>query len=807
MDLIPRARLTTQFLESNASTHESVFGALAEIVDNAYDSNTKKLEIDVQNSENDTCGQYYISLRDYGCGMTTEEINKVIAYGWSNKADNPEMIGMYGNGLKSGSMRCGHDCLVLTKKNNECSALLLSRTFIESMAKEKQNNKNEVICPCPSWRITVDAKTGERSKRASYTVHEPPLSTDEYNNADIRHDTEVDLIQKYSPFSNEEDFLAEFDTLSESGTCIYLYNLALNENGKTELNIDENDDDDILDVGTQRSNQEVDSLKKFLRDIYLKPKMEIYLRGKLIVPTRPYDLMYERRKYTLPQQKFRSLSKQKAAALKEKKKKIEKKVRDAKGRLAKFQQMVSESASKDLMQEVRKQNLEIENLNLDIKEVDANIKAAQNKNESEKEFAMYLGYNIRDRKSSGLRLYNKNRLIVSVDGNTWQSWPLGVLACVDIPAVLMQPSMSKQRFNDEREFKFLQKICLERACDYVKRVRMEFVKWEAYGYSSTTDPFMDPDLNPDVEKKLDDHLPAVFRCTECGKYRTVKNWKELNIEPEFFNCSENPDEKYNSCEKDEKRLFTKELDILPSIKTERADSDLEEVAVSPDKKKQRTTQNGSYHRIRNVSRGSSRVRSQSEDGFTSEDEQQVRRRLRRKRKSGRHFGNEVTSGFDRHRLASSESENESDSDIERDSNMKNKKHKTPDLQKLENQNKALQDRLKNEREKNEKLLEEMKSCVKHFYPTSWKSQTKYSHNEIETWKDDQIFKTSKVWKDSYTKDLKTIVSTCEKKKALKAKIEFADELQKAPQAEILKHIEKIKKEAQVELRKLKEGKN
>ena len=64
-----------------------------------------------------------------------------------------------------------------------------------------------------------------------------------------------------------------------------------------------------------------------------------------------------------------------------------------------------------------------------------------------------------------------------------------------------------------------------------------------------------------------------------------------------------------------------------------------------------------------------------------------------------------------------------------------------------------------------------------------------------------------VWKDSYTKDSKTIVSTCEKKKALKAKIEFADELQKAPQPEILKQIEKIKKEAQVELRKLKECKN
>ena len=37
--------------------------------------------------------------------MTASEIMNVIAYGWSNKNDNPDMIGMYGNGLKSGSMR------------------------------------------------------------------------------------------------------------------------------------------------------------------------------------------------------------------------------------------------------------------------------------------------------------------------------------------------------------------------------------------------------------------------------------------------------------------------------------------------------------------------------------------------------------------------------------------------------------------------------------------------------------------------------------------------------------------------------
>ena len=52
-------------------------------------------------------------------------------------------------------------------------------------------------------------------------------------------------------------------------------------------------------------------------------------------------------------------------------------------------------------------------------------------------------------------------------------------------------------------------------------------------------------------------------------------------------------------------------------------------------------------------------------------EMKVTRRLRRKRKSGfgRSNGNEVTSGFDRHRLATSESESGSDqkSDDEQDS--------------------------------------------------------------------------------------------------------------------------------------------
>ena len=73
------------------------------------------------------------------CGMSAETVFNVIAYGWSDKSENEEMIGMYGNGLKSGSMRAARDILILTKKGDECSALLISRTFIENGEFENKN--------------------------------------------------------------------------------------------------------------------------------------------------------------------------------------------------------------------------------------------------------------------------------------------------------------------------------------------------------------------------------------------------------------------------------------------------------------------------------------------------------------------------------------------------------------------------------------------------------------------------------------------------------------------------------------------
>ena len=107
-------------------------------------------------------------------------------------------------------------------------------------------------------------------------------SLDDEEKEITRHDTEVDLLTRYSPFSNEEDLLAEFDSIAGSGTCIYLYNLCLTEQGRTELSIDDDEEqDDILDVGNNE-HQEVKSLKESVFYWQLQNKVEMFLLWFLI---------------------------------------------------------------------------------------------------------------------------------------------------------------------------------------------------------------------------------------------------------------------------------------------------------------------------------------------------------------------------------------------------------------------------------------------------------------------------------------------------------------------------------------------
>ena len=102
---------------------------------------------------------------DDGDGMEPDEVSSVMRFGSScKKSGESNMIGQYGNGLKSGSMRIGKDFVLFTKKENSMSCLMLSRTFHET------ENLTEVIVPMPSWnrqtRLPLPAHDDDREKHS-----------------------------------------------------------------------------------------------------------------------------------------------------------------------------------------------------------------------------------------------------------------------------------------------------------------------------------------------------------------------------------------------------------------------------------------------------------------------------------------------------------------------------------------------------------------------------------------------------------------------------------------------------------------
>ena len=80
-----------------------MFGALAELIDNSRDAGANHLFIytEVPRSVR-VRGEYTICFLDDGQGMSPEEAKNVVTFGYSEKKNqNLDLIGQYGNGLKS----------------------------------------------------------------------------------------------------------------------------------------------------------------------------------------------------------------------------------------------------------------------------------------------------------------------------------------------------------------------------------------------------------------------------------------------------------------------------------------------------------------------------------------------------------------------------------------------------------------------------------------------------------------------------------------------------------------------------------
>nr|XP_006116911.1 MORC family CW-type zinc finger protein 1-like [Pelodiscus sinensis] len=84
-----------------STTHDFLFGAIAELIDNSRDAGATRLDIFTVDN-NKLPGGFMLCFLDDGCGMAHKEATDLIYFGRSSKrTSTSRMIGRYGNGLKS----------------------------------------------------------------------------------------------------------------------------------------------------------------------------------------------------------------------------------------------------------------------------------------------------------------------------------------------------------------------------------------------------------------------------------------------------------------------------------------------------------------------------------------------------------------------------------------------------------------------------------------------------------------------------------------------------------------------------------
>uniref|UniRef100_A0A3P9L434 Morc S5 domain-containing protein n=1 Tax=Oryzias latipes TaxID=8090 RepID=A0A3P9L434_ORYLA len=128
---VPLSTLAPKYLHTNSTSHTWPFGAIAELIDNAYDPDVsaKQFWIDKTMIKEKLC----LTFMDNGNGLDHETMHKMLSFGYSDKTaiKGHVPIGMYGNGFKSGSMRLGKDAIVFSKSESGMCIGMLSQTYLE----------------------------------------------------------------------------------------------------------------------------------------------------------------------------------------------------------------------------------------------------------------------------------------------------------------------------------------------------------------------------------------------------------------------------------------------------------------------------------------------------------------------------------------------------------------------------------------------------------------------------------------------------------------------------------------------------
>ncbi|KAM4763337.1 ATPase MORC2 isoform 1-T1 [Cyanocitta cristata] len=532
-----RAQLTFEYLHTNSTTHEFLFGALAELVDNARDADATRIDIYTERRE-DLRGGFMLCFLDDGTGMDSNEAASVIQFGKSAKR-SPEstQIGQYGNGLKSGSMRIGKDFILFTRKDNTMTCLLLSRTFHE------EEGIDEVIVPLPTWNArSCEPVTDNMEKFA----------------------IETELIYKYSPFKSEREVMDQFNKIrGEKGTLVIIFNLKLMDNGEPELDVT-SDPQDIQMAETPREGTKPErrSFRAYAAVLYIDPRMRIFINGHKVQTKRLSCCLYKPRMYKYTSNRFKTRAEQEVKKAEHMARIAEEKAREAESKARALELRLGG----DLTRESRVTLRQVQNLAITMRQ-EADVKkrikdAKQRALKEPKELNFIFGVNIEQRELDGMFIYNCSRLIKMYEkvGPQLEGGMAcgGVVGVVDVPYLVLEPTHNKQDFADAKEYRHLLKAMGEHLAQYWKDVAIAqrgIIKfWDEFGYLSANwnQP---PSSELRYKRRRAMEIPTTIQCDVCLKWRTLP-FQLSSVEknyPDSWVCSMNPDPEQDRCEAAEQK--------------------------------------------------------------------------------------------------------------------------------------------------------------------------------------------------------------------------------------------------------------
>lgn len=624
---LTRAGLTQNYLHTNSTTHQFLFGAVAELLDNARDAEATKINVFSTRNSN-VRGGFYLNFLDDGRGMEPSEVYNIVQFGKSFKrAAGDHMIGQYGNGLKSGSMRIGNDFILFTKRDKNMSALMLSRTFHDTEQIES------IICPMPVWN----------------SVTNQPIYQD---GGKERHRQEIELMIKYSPFKTEAELMKQFKQIAdETGTLIVIYNMKLLDSGEPELDI-RTDRTDIrmaeMDPTDQGNLPERVSFKKYASILYLDPRMKIYVQSKKIRTKRLATTLCNPMLYKFSSNRFKKRSEDEVAKAEQEYHIAEERARECESSSRDMERKYSllEKTSKESNTQLRK---------VQDKAVDARDMARMKKKELEvkkkslkdrKTLDFVFGFNIENRSCYGMFIYNCSRLIrmyervgPQLNGSDQCA---GIIGVVNVPYLVLEPTHNKQHFADNKEYRHMLKAmgdhlqCYRHQAKEVNRKGGIEQFWQSFGYLPSSDWNDPPSQDAKYARSRAMKIPKVIQCDSCLKWRTLP-FQVSTVGEEVCDdwvCSMNPDRQHGTCNASEEVQKIPEGSYKKEVKS--AEQKKQELAQRIEKMERKLTKVSSPpHR----SSSKSRRNHDDDESYEDDDEEGIFSKFQSKRtkaKSRRH---------------------------------------------------------------------------------------------------------------------------------------------------------------------------